>query len=185
MNNYISRVLAMTFVTHCFSCSNITGTKSLKLTHALDVTHPVHKGMVFMAEKVAEKSGGKLTEGIYPSQQLGTERPCLELLQLGSLAMTKVSATVMEKFSPNIQIISLPYNNRDREHTYKVLDGPTGKDLLKKSEKYWLRGLTYFDAGYRSFYTRKPINTPDDLRGLKIRVQESVTVMNLVLLTLV
>lgn len=180
MNKYISTLISLVIVVLFTGCGGITGTKSLKLAHALDVTHPVHKGMVFMAEKVAEKSGGKLTIDIYPSQQLGTERQCLELLQIGSLAMTKVSAAVMENFSPNIQIFSLPYIFRDREHTYKVLDGPIGKSLLEKSEKYWLRGLTYFDAGYRSFYTKKPVRTPDDLKGLKIRVQESVTAMNLV-----
>lgn len=162
------------------SCSELSTAKSLKLAHGLDVTHPVHKGMEYMARKLAEKSGGELTIEIYPSQQLGTERQCLELLQIGSLAMTKVSAAVMENFSPNIQIFSLPYIFKSREHAYKVLDGPIGKGLLEQSEKYWLRGLTYFDAGQRSFYTKEPVRTPEDLEGMKIRVQESVTAMNLV-----
>lgn len=162
------------------TCSKLSTNKSLKLAHALDVTHPVHQGMVYMAERVAEKSNGQLTIEIYPSQQLGTERQCLELLQIGSLAMTKVSAAIMENFSPKIQVLSLPYIFRDRAHTYEVQDGPIGKALLEDSEEYWLRGLTYFDAGYRSFYTKKPIEEPKDLDGLKIRVQESVTAMNLV-----
>lgn len=162
------------------SCSKLTNTKSLKLAHSLDVTHPVHQGMVYMAEKVAEQSNGQLTIEIYPSQQLGTERQCLELLQIGSLAMTKVSAAVMENFSPKIQVFSLPYIFRGRDHAYKVQDGPIGKQLLEDGEEYWLRGLTYFDAGYRSFYTKRPIEKPEDLDGLKIRVQESVTAMNLV-----
>lgn len=162
------------------ACAELSTSKSLKLAHSLDVTHPVHKGMVYMAEKVAEKSNGQLTIEIYPSQQLGTERQCLELLQIGSLAMTKVSAAVMENFSPNIQIFSLPYIFRSREHAYEVLDGPIGKGLLEQSDKYWLRGLTYFDAGQRSFYTKKPVRTPEDLEGMKIRVQESVTAINLV-----
>jgi tripartite ATP-independent transporter DctP family solute receptor len=162
------------------ACAELSTVKSLKLAHSLDVTHPVHKGMVYMAEKVAEKSNGQLTIEIYPSQQLGTERQCLELLQIGSLAMTKVSAAVMENFAPNIQIFSLPYIFRSREHAYEVLDGPIGKGLLEQSEKYWLRGLTYFDAGQRSFYTKKPVRKPEDLEGMKIRVQESVTAINLV-----
>lgn len=162
------------------ACTELSNTKSLKLAHSLDVTHPVHKGMEYMAEKVAEKSNGQLTIEIYPSQQLGTERQCLELLQIGSLAMTKVSAAVMENFEPKIQIFSLPYIFRSREHAYEVQDGPIGKGLLEQSEKYWLRGLTYFDAGQRSFYTKKPVRTPEDLEGMKIRVQESVTAINLV-----
>lgn len=134
-----------------------------------------------MAEKLAEKSNGKLTIELYPSQQLGTERQCLELLQIGSLSMTKVSAAVMENFNPNIQVLSLPYIFRDADHAFRVLDGEIGRELQVQSEKYWLRGLAYFDAGQRSFYTKeRPVETPDDLDGLKIRVQESVTAMALV-----
>lgn len=154
--------------------------RSLKLAHGLDTSHPVHKGMVFMADRVREKSNGRLQIEIYPSQQLGTERQCLELLQIGSLAMTKVSAAVMENFAPNIQVFSLPYIFRSREHNYQVLDGPIGKELLEQGEQYWLRGLTYFDAGHRSFYSKEPIRKPEDLADKKIRVQESVTAMNLV-----
>ncbi|MCB9266188.1 MAG: TRAP transporter substrate-binding protein [Lewinellaceae bacterium] len=161
-------------------CSEISDTTYLKLAHGLDTQHPVHKGMEFMAKRMAEMSDGKFQIEIYPSQQLGTERQCLELLQIGSLGMTKVSAAVMENFAPNIQVLSLPYIFRDREHSYRVLDGEVGKKMLLQSEKYWLRGLAYFDAGYRSFYCKTPIRMPEDLNGKKIRVQESVTAMNLV-----
>ena len=163
-----------------FGCTELSDVTSLKLAHGLDTKHPVHKGMEYMAQLVAEKSDGKMQIEIYPSQQLGTERQCLELLQIGSLGMTKVSAAVMENFAPNIQVFSLPYIFRSREHHYNVLDGEVGQKLLIQSEKYWLRGLTYFDAGQRSFYAKEPIRTPEDLDGKKIRVQESVTAMNLV-----
>ncbi|MEM6377146.1 MAG: TRAP transporter substrate-binding protein [Bacteroidota bacterium] len=161
-------------------CGEDSDTTVLKLAHGLDVQHPVHKGMEFMAERAAEKSNGQLKIEIYPSQQLGTERQCLELLQIGSLAMTKVSAAVMENFAPNIEVLSLPYIFKGREHAYNVLDGAVGKKLLIQSEAYRLRGLTYFDAGQRSFYSKEPIRQPDDLSDKKIRVQESVTAMNLV-----
>lgn len=162
-------------------CAEISDTKTLKLAHGLDVTHPVHKGMEYMAERLAEKSGGELQIEIYPAQQLGTERQTLELLQIGSLAMTKTSGAVMENFAPQIKALSLPYIFKGRAHAYRVQDSKVGKDLLLQSEKFWLRGLGYFDAGQRSFYTKdRPINSPEDLEGLKIRVQESVTAMNLV-----
>ncbi|MCI4670687.1 MAG: TRAP transporter substrate-binding protein [Bacteroidia bacterium] len=162
------------------SCQEISEVKSLKLAHGLDTNHPVHKGMEYMAERVEEKSKGALKVEIYPNQQLGSERQCLELLQIGSLAMTKVSAAVMENFAPNLQVFSLPYIFKDRQHTYRVLDGEIGKGILTGSEKYWLRGLTYFDAGQRSFYSKKPIREPEDVKDMKIRVQESVTAMNLI-----
>ena len=163
------------------SCGELIGPKTLKLGHGLNVDHPVHQGMEFMAQRLAEKSDGQLLMEIYPSSQLGSERQCLELLQIGSLAMTKVSCAVMENFSPKIQVFSLPYIFRDRQHTYDVLDGPVGKELLLESEDYWLRGLAYFDAGYRSFYTKeRPVREPADLEGLKIRVQESAVALELV-----
>ncbi len=137
--------------------------------------------MVYMAERISEKSNGRLQIDIYPSQQLGTERQCLELLQIGSLAMTKVSGAVMENFAPKIKVLSLPYIFKGREHAYKVQDSKIGRDLLIESEQYWLRGLGYFDAGQRSFYTKdRPIHQPSDLEGQKIRVQESMMAMNLV-----
>lgn len=180
MNMKFAFYIGLILVCFCGSCTEIASVKRLKLGHSLDVNHSVHQGMVYMAEKVKEKSGGKLIVEVYPNQQLGTERQCLELLQIGSLAMTKVSAAVMENFAPDIQVFSLPYMFRDRQHAYRVLDGPIGKSLLQQSERYWLRGLAYFDSGQRSFYAKKPIRTPDDIKGQKIRVQESVTAMNLV-----
>lgn len=172
-------ILAIAFT--LISCSNEDRVKTIKLAHGLDITHSVHKGMVFLAEKVAEKSGGRLQVEIYPNQQLGTERQCLELLQIGSLGMTKVSGAVLESFAPKAKVLSLPYVFKNKQHSYDILDGAIGREILIESEKYWLRGLCYYDAGSRSFYTKeKPINTPDDLGGLKIRVQESATAMKMV-----
>ena len=163
------------------SCGSSNKEKVLKLAHGLDTSHPVHKGMVFMAECLAEKSEGKLTIQIYPNQQLGSERQCVELLQIGSLAMTKVSSAVMEGFAPKYKVLSLPYIFSDKEHSYRVLDGEIGDELLASGTEYWLRGLTFYDAGSRSFYTKdRPIMKPEDLAGLKIRVMKSPTAVNMI-----
>ncbi len=181
MHTLIRLSLFLALGTLAMSCQNLSQSRSIKLGHGLDVTHPVHKGMVYMAERLAEKSDGRLTIEIYPSQQLGTERQCLELLQIGSLGMTKVSAAVLENFAPVTKVLSLPYMFRGSEHAYAVFDGPIGKELLLASEPFYLRGLCFYDAGSRSFYTKTtPIREPADLEGLKIRVQESVTAINLV-----
>lgn len=165
----------------CVSCKQEKDVRSLKLGHSLGVTHPVHIAMEFFAEKVREKSGGKLIVDIYPSSQLGGERESLELLQIGSLALTKVSSAVMENFSPKLKVFGYPYIFQDKEHRYKVYDSKLGEELLADGEQYWLKGLTYFDAGSRSFYTKNTtITTPADLAGLKIRVMESPTAINLV-----
>ena len=170
-------ILALTF----FGCEIENESKTLRLGHGLDVSHSVHKAMVKMGEDLFERSGGKLKLKIYPSQQLGTERECLELLQIGSLDMTKVSVGVLENFAPKMKVLGLPFLFRDRQHSFDVLDGPIGKMLLNDGEKYWLKGLGYYDAGSRSFYTmNKPIEKPSDLEGEKIRVMESVTAVNMV-----
>lgn len=164
-----------------WSCEQLTGVRTLKIAHGHAITHPIAPTMDFLAKRAKEISNGALQIEVYPGQQLGTERQCLELLQIGSLAMTKVSAAVFENFAPNSKVLSLPYIFRSREHQYRVFESEIGKSLLTESEKYWLRGLCFYDAGSRSFYTKdRPINKPEDLQGLKIRVQESATAMSLV-----
>lgn len=163
------------------SCENSKQIKTLRLAHTLDTNHPVHLGMEHMAEQLDEVSGGKLKIQIFPSGQLGGERELVELLQIGSLAMTKVSSAVMENFSPNFKVLSLPYLFNDDEHAFEVLDGKIGKDLLHGATDFKLYGLGFYDAGSRSFYTKeRMIEVPGDLGGLKIRVMKSNTAVNMV-----
>ena len=153
----------------------------LKLAHALDTNHSVHKGMVHMAERLADYSDGKMRIDIYPSGQLGVERETVELLQIGSLAMTKVSTAPLEAFVPQMKVFSIPYLFRDRDHYFRVLDSEIGKALLESTEITRVRGLGYYDSGSRSFYTKdRPIRTPADLEGLKIRVMQSQTAVQMV-----
>ncbi len=177
----MKKLLLLALPVLLLGCQSAQQHKTLKLAHGLDPSHPVHKGMEVMAEKLKEKSGGKLELEIYPSGQLGSEQQCVELLQIGSLAITKVSAAVLESFTPNFQVLGLPYVFRSKEHSFHVLDGEIGKELLLSTEKYNIRGLCFYDAGARSFYTiNKDIQTPDDLKGMKIRVMKSQTAMDLV-----
>jgi len=152
----------------------------LKLGHGLDITHPVHKAMVFMAEKVKEKSAGRMRVEVFPNEQLGNEKECIEALQLGYLAMTKTSSAPMEGFVSQMKIFGVPYLFRDTEHFWRVLNGPIGKELLLAGQSKRLRGLCYYDAGARSFYAKREIHAPADLTGLKIRVQNSVMSMKMV-----
>ena len=114
------------------SCQNSSQKKIIKMAHGMDVSHPVHKAMEYMAHDLDKISEGSMKLEIYPNQQLGTERQLLELLQIGSLGMTKVSAAVMENFSPDMKIFGLPFLFRSKEHLFKVLDGPIGKNLLNE-----------------------------------------------------
>lgn len=169
------------FILALGGCQLDTGVKVIKMGHAQVVSHPVHNAMVFLGRRLEEKSAGRIKVKVYPNQQLGTERELVELLQIGSLGMTKVSAASLEAFSPEISVLGLPYLFRDDAHMNMVLKGEIGKELLVSTEKFWLRGLCFYDAGKRSFYTKmKPIANPEDLAGLKIRVQESKMAINMV-----
>lgn len=153
----------------------------LKLGHSLDTAHPVHLAMEFMKKRLEELSGGTVTIDIYPSSVLGSEKQCIEQLQNGSLAMTKTSAAAMEDFIPAMSVYGLPYIFRDETHYWNVLNGETGKELLQRGEDRFLRGLCYYDAGSRNFYTKStPVRTPDDLKGLKVRVMPSKTAIDMV-----
>jgi tripartite ATP-independent transporter DctP family solute receptor len=146
----------------------------IKLAHGLDTQHPVHHGMVRFAELLAEKSGGTMRVDLYSSGQLGGERECIELVQLGGLGMTKTSSSVLEAFAPEFKVFGIPYVFRDAAHQRAVLDGPIGREILEAPQPRYVRGVCYYDAGSRSFYTKsRPVHTPADLKGLKIRVQES------------
>ncbi len=153
----------------------------LKLGHSLDTAHPAHQAMEFMKRRVEELSSGAVTIDIYPSSVLGSETQCIEQLQNGSLAMTKTSAAAMENFIPSMSVFGLPYIFRDGEHYWNVLNGEIGRSMLEEGESKALRGLCYYDAGSRNFYTKeKPIKSPDDLKGLKIRVMNSKTAIDMV-----
>jgi tripartite ATP-independent transporter DctP family solute receptor len=161
--------------------SGAEGRTVLKLGHVLDQSHPVHAGMAFMAERLAEISGGTVTLEIYPNGQLGSEPECIEQVQRGALAMVKTSAAAMEGFVPEMAVFGLPYLFRDEAHYWNVLTGPIGQEMLRISEAVGGIGLCYYDSGSRSFYTaRRPVLRPEDIRGLKLRVLPSRMAMDMV-----
>ena len=158
---------------------NDGGTRILKLGHGLPTDHPVHEAMMHMAERLAELSGGKLQIQVYPSGMIGSEAECLKQAQNGQIDLAKTSTAVLESSVPEITAIGLPYVFRDEEHFWKVLNGPIGKELAERLPA--MRGLVYYDAGTRNFYTtKKPIRSVDDLKGLKIRTQQSRSAMDMV-----
>lgn len=153
---------------------------TLKLSHNHPRDHVVHKAMDYMAKEVNKLTDGEVRIRIYPDAQLGTQRESMELMQNGALDMVKSNAAELEAFSPAYSAFNLPYLFRDKEHHYQVTDGEIGREILDSSVDSGFIGVTYYDAGARSFYTSKPINTPDDLKGLKIRVQPSPSAIAMV-----
>lgn len=175
------RLAAVTLAAALTGCTGRADHVVIKLGHGLEPTHSVHLGMVYMASRLHEKSGGSMRVDIYPSQQLGSERELVELLQIGSVGMAKVSAAVLESFVPTFSVFGIPYLFADQAHRDRVLLGDVGRDLLESTTTARIRGVTWYDSGTRSFYTKtKPVHGPEDLIGLKIRVQESPTAVRMV-----
>jgi len=142
-----------------------------KLAHSLPTEHPVHTSLDYFAKKVTKET--KLRVKVYPNGTLGNETELLQMVQGGTIGFTKVSAAPLTAFAPDYKLLSLPYLYRDRAQYDAVLQGEIGEQILASSEKSGFIGLAFLDAGARSFYTDKPIRTPEDLKGLKIRVQNS------------
>src|SRR5680860_1048630 len=141
-NILLQKALFLALIFMLMSCGQKKDVTVIKLGHGLDISHSVHQAMVFMADRLKEKSNGTVLIDIYPNQQLGSERECLELLQIGSLGMTKVSTAVLENFVPSLKVFGLPYLFRDSENRFKVLEGELGERFLDASLGQRLKGLT-------------------------------------------
>ena len=169
-------VLLMTLV----GCGkNEEMTKKLKLAHALTESHPVHLAMVEFAKEVNEKTNGKIEVLIFPNGQLGGEREITELMQAGAIDIIKTNAGPMESFAQEYSVLSLPYLFRDIHHNLRVLKSYIGESILNATIDRGFIGLTYYNSGTRNMYTKKPVKKVEDLKGKKIRVQTSKTMVKM------
>ena len=148
-------------------------------THPQD--YPTTKGDYEFARLVEERSGGRIKIEVYYGSQLGQEKAVIEQVQFGGIDFTRVSISPLSDFQPLLNALQMPYLYRDADHMWKVLNGEIGDYFLNSMTEKGFVGLVYYDSGARNFYTtKKPIYTVADMRGLKIRVQESSLMMGLV-----
>ena len=145
--------------------------KTLKLAHAMPLEHPVSKSLAWFADEVTKRSN--LRVKVYPNLTLGKEEATLQMVQNGTLAFTKVGGGLTATFSNQYKVLSLPYLYKTVEESKKILSGPIGDGILESSEKDGFIGLAFLSSGSRSFYSNTKIEKPADLKGLKIRVQNS------------
>ena len=145
----------------------------LTLAHGLSETHTVHIAMEEFAQKVQERTDGRIQVKIFPNGQLGSETENMEQLMAGVIAMTKVSAPGLATYNEAYHTFGLPYLFDDTEDFYHKMDSQPMRDFFLSTEEDGFVTITYYTSGARSFYTKdKPIRTPEDLHGLKIRVQD-------------
>jgi tripartite ATP-independent transporter DctP family solute receptor len=154
----------------------------LRVGHGLPVSHPVHPSIQHFADIVREKTGGAIEIAIFPDGQIGPEVNLLAQVRAGKLDFLKVSASILERPASAYRTLNLPFVFRDRAHWQRVMTNAVGESILASTESIGLVGLNFFEAGSRSFYGRRPIAHPDDLKGLKIRIQPSPTMVRMMTL---
>ena len=151
--------------------------KIIRIGHVQSSTHPDHLGLAAFADFINEKLGDKYRVEVYPSELLGSQTEMVQLTQTGAIDFVVASTAIMETFSSQYQIFNLPYLFSSVEAYHAAMDDPEVTDpIFKTTSKAGLETVAWLDAGTRNFYTVKtPINQPSDLKGLKIRVQQSPT----------
>ncbi len=136
--------------------------------------YPTVQSVKYMSEILAKESGGRMSIKVYHSDQLGQEKDVVQQVQFGVIDMSRCSFAVLNNIIPETQVLSLPYVFRSIEHMHKVVDGPVGEEIFKAMEAKGFVGLAYYDSGARVFFNKKhPIKGLSDMKGLKLRVQQS------------
>lgn len=136
--------------------------------------HPTTMAAVYFAQLVEERTQGDIRIRVYGDAELGSENSVFEQVQFGGIDFTRVSLGTLSEYDPEVEVLQLPYLYDDSGHMWRVLDGEIGQSFLSGVQSsVGVIGLSWFDAGARSFYTRNPVSCLEDLQGLTIRVQES------------
>lgn len=166
------RSIITAFTVVLLSASVSFGAVTLKLGHIAEPENPYGQGADHFANLVKERTKGEVIIQVYPSSQLGNQRDLVEGLTFGTVDMTLTGTAVLGNFIPEVAVFDLPFVFRDIPHAYKALD-TVGMDLCKKGEGRGMITLAIWENGVRHMTNNKrPIKTPEDMKGLKMRVME-------------
>ncbi|MDR3373009.1 MAG: TRAP transporter substrate-binding protein [Ancalomicrobiaceae bacterium] len=135
--------------------------------------YPTVKAVQFMSETISKATNGKYTIKVFPSSQLGSEKDTIEQIKLGAIEFLRLNSGTLNTICPAMMVPVLPFVFHDVDQMHRVLDGPIGDAILADCDAHGMVGLAFYDSGVRSFYTTKPVRTMADLKGMKIRVQQS------------
>lgn len=159
----------------CSGTGNINGGKRIiRVALSQSETHPEYTGMEKFKEVVEEKLGDKYEVQIYPNELLGGQTKAIELTQTGAIDFVVAGTPNLEIFADVYEVFSMPYLFTSEEAYFASMnDTDYMEKVYESTDDTGLRVMTWFNVGSRNFYAKKPINTPDDLKGLKMRVQQS------------
>ena len=136
--------------------------------------YPTVQALHYMGQLIEERSGGRLQIRVFHSHQLGEEKETIEQTRVGAIDLNRTNVALIGTFVPSMNVLAMPFLFRSIEHQHRVLDGPIGTEILGSFEPYGFVGLTFYDSGARSIYNNvRPVRTLADLKGLRIRVQQS------------
>lgn len=136
--------------------------------------YPTVDAVKYMGELVSQRTNGRINIQVMNNSVLGQEKDTIEQTRFGVIDMNRVNAAPFNNLVPETTVLGLPFLFRSTDHMHKVVDGPIGDQILAAFEPHGMIGLAYYDSGARSFYTtKKPIEKLADLKGMKIRVQQS------------
>lgn len=182
MRRELKKVLALVCLA-ALTCLSVNGcakkqeTRTIRIGHNQSTNHPTHIALTAFKDYINEKLGDKYVVEVYPSELLGSQTDMVQLTQTGAIDFCVASNAILETFSKNYEIFNLPYLFASTEAYHHVMDDPkvTGP-IFESTKKAGFTAVTWLDAGTRNFYTiNRPIEIPADLKGLKIRVQQSPT----------
>lgn len=164
-----------------FVCLTLTGctgagdgTRIVRIAHGQSETHPEHLGLLAFQEHIHEKLGDRYEIQIFPNEILGASQKAMELVQTGAIDFVVAGAANLETFADIYEIFSIPYLFGSEEAYHRTMeDRGSMEQIYHSTDEAGFRVLTWYNAGTRNFYAKKPIRTPEDLKGLKIRVQQS------------
>lgn len=142
--------------------------------------YPTVAAVKYMSELLDKRSNGKYKIKVFNKSALGTEKETLDQVKIGALEMNRVNISSLNSICPKSLVPTMPFLFDSIAHMRKSLDGPVGEEILKGCEAEGMVGLAFYDSGARSIYTKKPVRTVADAKGLKIRVQQSELWVSLV-----
>lgn len=178
MKRYIAVITAALLLLTLFTgCKDGDEKRIVRISHVQSETHPIHLGLLALEEYVEERIGDRYDIQIFPNELLGAQVKTVELCQTGAIDFTVASIAIMESFDNIYEIFNLPYLFDNEEHYHAVMeDESITKPIYTSTDASGFEAVAWYDAGTRNFYTvKKEIKTPEDLKGLKIRVQQSAT----------
>ena len=185
LKRIVAVVLSVSMLIGCAGCgvsSNTEGKQEgtsskkriIRIAHSQAETHPEHIGLLKFKEYVEEKLGDKYEVQIFPNELLGSQTKAIELTQTGAIDFVVVGTPNLEIFADVYEVFSMPYLFTSEEAYFAAMnDTDYMEKVYESTDETGLRVMTWFNVGSRNFYAKKPINTPDDLKGLKMRVQQS------------